>query len=642
MQDLAPVAGYIRAALGDMRFWAAAALLPIAHLGGAFIDLGREISARNEQTRISFRVLMGDVQAADALLQKLIDYAALTPFELPQLFNVTQGLIAFGDRGQDVMDTLKMLGDVSGGVHEKFQILGTVFNQIRGVGSLMSQDFKQLSIRGLLFITDIAKYLGVTKEQADHLQRTGQVSFEDVKGTLMMLTQAGGRFHRMMELQSQSIIGLQATLNDNWGIFASKIADSLIPLDRVLLKIKIGLLDAMTDLVDATHGFASGAIVGATAASKLAVALLAAALAARLLRISMRALLFGFGWGVVIVGIGAALGGLVAWFAQTGDGIRATSEVSIILMKAWQNLKDAAAELLRSVGEGFANVFGVDIPALLNELSGSLASIIIYMANLFLYLSEVALFTANGIGFAFRNAWDLLAIGGLDIFIVLIEYLQTLEAVFYQIATVIMKVFVGLWAFLEAGWTNMLNQFKAIGQEMKNQWAWATEFLKAMGEYDYANATARADAARREEEENGFQRPPMLNPLEEALKAAAAEAGLDPGDGIFNDFLEAMKEEQERLQERIDERERNRKEPELPEKEEEPEKKKKEKEQDLPTSIIPAGRYGFIEFGQKIQDAMLKGRQEEQAEQMIGLLGRGVNIQERILNEQQRNRGLAQ
>lgn len=626
-----------------MRLWTAAALLPMAHLGGGFIQLGRDIAARNEQTRTSFRVLMGDVQAADALLNRLIDYAAHTPFELPQLFNVTQGLVAFGDRGDEVMETLKMLGDVSGGVHEKFQILGTVFNQIRGVGSLMSQDFKQLSIRGLLFITDLAKYLGVSKEQADRLQRSGKISFEDVRGTLMMLTQAGERFHNMMELQSQTILGLTATLKDNWGILASKIAEALIPLDRMALQLKIGLLDVMTDLVEATHGFAAGALVGATAAAKLGLALLGASLAAKLLGISLRTALVGTGWAIVIMGIGAALGGLVAWFYNTADGIASATGVSERLIRIWEKLKAAGIRLITSINEGFQNAFGVTIPGLLDGLSGDMAEFIEFVAGKFEWLIDEIIFIMDGLGFFFRNAWDLLAIGGLDAMIKIIEMAQTLEQMFYDVSTSIMKVFAGLWGYISAGFTNLINEFKAAGQVIIDNWVWLTTLLDNMllGKTD-VEAIAYANEAKAESERNGFQKPEPLDLLEEARKAAAAENGLArDGDPLLDETKKGLEEERKLLQDRINDRENKRRDDEEDKKEKENPKKGKPPAPPVPTDLIPAGRYGFIEFGQKIQDALLKDTQEQQGAQMIQLMGQGNNIQQQILNNQRRNQGLA-
>lgn len=639
--DLGGVGGIIRAALGDPRTWMAGILFPFAKFGDDFIEHGRRIAAQNQQTRISFRVLMGDVQAADSLLRRLIDYAAHTPFELPQLFNVTQGLVAFGDRGDEVMRTLKMMGDVSGGVHEKFQILGTVYNQIRGEERLLSQDFKQLAIRGMLFITDIARYLGVTKAQAQRLQRAGRISFEDVRGTLMMLTQEGERFHNMMELQSQSIIGLTSTLKDSWGIFASKVAESLVPLDRVLIKIKIDLVNAMADLTESTDGFVAGMIIGTTAASKFALALLAVAAAARIMRISLRAALVGGAWGAVILGIGAALGGLIGWFSRSAEGIQAATDVSEKLRIVWRNLTQAAVELKNAINEGLVNAFGRDLAGVLDATSAKFADWARGIADWLIYISEMTLFASGGIAFAFRNAWDLLAIGGLDTFISLIDLLQRLQGVSIAVASTMMKVFAGAIAFIKASFDNLINNFKGIIQHLKDEWAETYELIKALTEgATWEEAVARGKAAQEKSAEEGFKKPADKSPLDEAIKAYEAEAGLSVDTPILDETKKALEEERQKLKERINERENKRKdaEPKLPGEEDKfGEGKRSSRPAD---ALIATGRYGFIEFGRKIQDAMLKGNAENQTQQMIDLLGQGNGIQQRILEEQRNNRGL--
>lgn len=642
--DLSPVAGMVRTALADARFWAASILLPFAHFGDAFIEKGREIAARNEQTRISFQVLMGDVQKAEELLQRLIDYAAHTPFELPQLFNVTQGLVAFGDTSEQVMEHLKMMGDVSGGVHEKFQILGIVFNQIRAEERLLIQDFKQLSIRGMLFITDLAKYLGVSVQEAKRMQKSGKISFEDVRGTLMMLTTAGHRFHNMMELQSKSILGLTATLKDNWGIFASKIAESLIPLDRVVLKIKINLVDAMSDLTTATKGFAAGAFVGAVAASKLALALTAAAVAAKFLNIRLKTMFFGFSIAAAIIGIGSALGGLLGWFMRATEGIAATEQVSKDLAKIWRNLKAAGTELYISLSEGLFNAFGVTLPDILNESAQFIADWVVTVSGWFVALSEMALFAANAMGFVWRNAFDLLAIGGLDMFINIISGFQWLAEIAVDVANVIAKVFRGTFAFLAALFENFLtitrHKVAQLTQWLKEQWALHSGVIEGLAQgMSWEDAAKHAAEKLKQAKAEDANAEPNLADPEQAFIDEYNKAGGFEVLGEFEEWKKMLKEERDLLQRRVEERENARRGDPFPPKD------PLEGPGDRPRrpgdgDLIDPGRYGFIEFGNKIQDAFLKGKGDKQ-QQMVDLLAIGNNLQQRLLDQQNRNGGLA-
>lgn len=641
--DLSPVAGIVRTALADARFWAASILLPFAHFGDAFIEKGREISALNEQTRISFEVLMGSVEKADALLTQLIDYAAHTPFELPQLFNVTQGLVAFGDSSKQVMEHLKMMGDVSGGVHEKFQILGIVFNQIRAEERLLIQDFKQLSIRGMLFITDLAEYLGVTKEEAKKMQRAGKISFEDVRGTLMMLTMAGHRFHNMMQLQSQSIIGLTATLKDSWGIFASKIADSLIPLDRVILKIKIELLEAMSDLTEATHGFAGGAMVGAVAATKLALAITAVSVAVKILGVRFKVLAAGAGIAGAIITIGAALGGLVSWFLKTEDGIRATEKVSKDLRIIWKNLKMAAYELYISISEGFYNAFGITLPNLLGNTSKVMADWIITVSGWFVKFSENVLYFVGGLGFAWRNAFDLAAISGLDLFTDILDGVNEVAEAFNAVADVISKSFRGAFGYLGGVFENFLSltryKIAQLTQWMKEQFTLYSAMIEGLAKGMSWNEVAAYASDALDKVQQEVEKPNLVDPSDVAREEYNLGGGFDVL-GDFETWKKKWEEEKKLLQDRINDRERRRRDPNssaAPPGEGEGDRMAKRPA----APLIDPGRYGFVEFGNKIQDAFLKGKSGDLQQKMVDLLGIGNGIQQKLLDGQNKNGGLA-
>lgn len=197
--------------------------------GGSFLKLGGSIAAEAEQAEIAFKTMLGSASEAKGTFAALTDFAAKTPFELPEITEAARGLIMFGERGQGLMNTLKVLGDAAAGTGTDFAELTLIYNQIRGTGKLLTQDFRQLSQRGVLSMQDIADYYGVATSAAQKMISDGKVGFTDVRKILDKLTGTGERFANMMEEQSSSMKGLLSTLKDNFGLLAADVFRAFMP-----------------------------------------------------------------------------------------------------------------------------------------------------------------------------------------------------------------------------------------------------------------------------------------------------------------------------------------------------------------------------------------------------------------------------
>lgn len=191
--------------------------------------LGAKIASDMEQAEIAFGTMLGSADAAKATLADLTQFAAKTPFELPGITEAARGLIMFGERGPAMMDTMRILGNSAAGTSSDFAELALIYNQIRGVGKLLTQDFRQLSTRGVISLADIAKHFKVTNDEAQKLISTGKVGFEDVRTILERMSEDGGRFANMMEKQSESLGGLYSTLKDNFGMAMAGLFKHVMP-----------------------------------------------------------------------------------------------------------------------------------------------------------------------------------------------------------------------------------------------------------------------------------------------------------------------------------------------------------------------------------------------------------------------------
>jgi len=239
-------------------------------------------SGRKEQNEIAFGTLIGNAEETKRTLADLKKFAAATPFELPEINVAARGLLTFGERGEELIETLGILGNSASATSSNFGEIALIFNQVRGVGKLLTQDFRQLSTRGVLFLQDIAKYYGVTDEEANQMISTGKVGFEDLREILKGLSSETGRFANMMEKQSTTFLGMQSTISDEFGFLATEIGDQFLPMVKAVQTEFISLLGTLRELpgwvkagTAALIGFASAVGMASTAWSLFGTRILA-------------------------------------------------------------------------------------------------------------------------------------------------------------------------------------------------------------------------------------------------------------------------------------------------------------------------------------------------------------------------------
>jgi len=160
-----------------------------------------------EQVNIAFTTMLGSAEAAAALQKDLIEFAKKTPFELKGIFKSTKQLLAYGIAQEEIIPTMKMLGNIAAGVCVPVERLVLVFGQIKTMGRLLGQDLNQFAQSGVPLLDALSKSLGVSKQEVMKLKEEGKISFDDVKTALESLTKEGGAFFNLMEDQSKTLRG---------------------------------------------------------------------------------------------------------------------------------------------------------------------------------------------------------------------------------------------------------------------------------------------------------------------------------------------------------------------------------------------------------------------------------------------------
>lgn len=240
-----------------------------AAVGAGAVAIGKEISfavvsitkngldynKQMEQYKSGFATLLGSAQNADKLLGGLSNFAAKTPFELGDLAQASQTLLAFGTAEKDIEPSLKMLGDIAMGNKEKFNGLALVFGQVQSAGKLTGQDLMQMINQGFNPLQIISQKTGESMASLKDKMSKGQISFEMVADAMKTATSAGGQFYNAMESQSRTLDGQISTLQDGFNALSGAITSKFsAELTNSALPAVNGLVSGFFDLVTGQEG----------------------------------------------------------------------------------------------------------------------------------------------------------------------------------------------------------------------------------------------------------------------------------------------------------------------------------------------------------------------------------------------------
>jgi tape measure domain-containing protein len=223
--------------------------------GGA-AGLLLNLAGQFEQTELSFEVLLGSAEKAKALLQDLFNFAKTTPFEIRDVLGAAKQLKAFGFETEELLPTLKRLGDVAAGVTRPGERLSDTFNrialnfgQVRTQTRLLGKDANQFAIAGIPIFEEISKVMGVATENVRDLGQKGQISFDIVEQAFINMSSEGGQFFNLMERQSKTFLGIISNIKDLIVLVSADIGKALLPQARKLLNLFLGFVETSKEAI---------------------------------------------------------------------------------------------------------------------------------------------------------------------------------------------------------------------------------------------------------------------------------------------------------------------------------------------------------------------------------------------------------
>lgn len=218
-----------------------------------FRDMFQELVAIRgefELQQVSLRAIIQDARRADQIFSQIKGLAVISPFQFSDLVEYTKQLAAFQIPVNELYGTMKSLADVSAGLGVDMGRIILAYGQIRSAGVLRGQELRQLTEAGIPALDALRKKLeevrGVAQTTDDVFNAisTRQIPFEYIREMFTTMTEDGGMFYKMQEIQAASLKGMVSNLADSYKIMMNDIGKAN---DSVLKGIVGSITDAMNN-----------------------------------------------------------------------------------------------------------------------------------------------------------------------------------------------------------------------------------------------------------------------------------------------------------------------------------------------------------------------------------------------------------
>jgi tape measure domain-containing protein len=325
------------------------------------IGTGLSMASFQQSAQKSLTTLTGSAKTAQKTLGDLSKFAASTPFDLQGATSAAQKLLGAGASAKDIIPTLTALGDATaavGGSQDSLNATELAWSQIMTRGKLDTQDLYQVANAGIPIWKELAKALNVPVGSIQDLVSTGSVLADDALPKLQ--AQLEKDYGGSMAGQAKTLAGVWSTVKDTISTALGTAFRPLAPiLANVLPPAANALAGAITAVSKAFEGLLTWgkqnmawiqplafAVGGAAAAFGIYQAAIAATKIPMLLATAAQ-----WAWnvaldanplGLIVLAIGAVVGGIVWFVTQTKAGQAAFQAVSAALVAAFNWVKDTA------------------------------------------------------------------------------------------------------------------------------------------------------------------------------------------------------------------------------------------------------------------------------------------------------------
>lgn len=197
----------------------------------------------------SLQAILQNKSQADQIFNKTVQLAVKSPFQIKELVTFTKQLAAYRIESDKLYDTTKRLADVSAGLGVDMGRLILAYGQVKAAAYLRGTEVRQFTEAGINLYGELQRYFEEVKGEAyttaqivDMISKR-KVTFEDIENIFKRLTDSGGLFYNMQEIQAETLQGKISNLKDSIDVMLNSIGKA----NEDTLK---GSIDAVKVLID--------------------------------------------------------------------------------------------------------------------------------------------------------------------------------------------------------------------------------------------------------------------------------------------------------------------------------------------------------------------------------------------------------
>ena len=213
---------------GDQLMRKFALIFSVSQIQG-YIDKLVQVRGEFELQQRAFQAILQNKHEANKIWQQTVDLAVRSPFRVGELVKYTKQLAAYRIETDQLHETTKRLADVSAGLGVDMNRLILAYGQVRAAEYLRGTELRQFTEAGIPMLEELAKHFteleGRAVSTADVFSMISKrmVSFEDVAAVFQKMTDAGGVFYNMQEIQAETLKGQISNLHDSIDLMLNDI-----------------------------------------------------------------------------------------------------------------------------------------------------------------------------------------------------------------------------------------------------------------------------------------------------------------------------------------------------------------------------------------------------------------------------------
>ena len=204
--------------------------------------------SRYEDAAQRLAPLVGGMEKAKAIADKLRDSAANGTMSLEQLTGVAGRLASVFRSGDDVLKWTEAFHNLSAGTGlDVNELLGN-FTKAKASGRFEAGFMDMFAQKGVNLFPELVKQTGAAEAELRKMAAAGTLSFAEVEKAILAVSTGTGQFAGQAAAMSGTFSGSVGTMRENWNTllaeFARPIAESLTPWLKKISELFVESRDA--------------------------------------------------------------------------------------------------------------------------------------------------------------------------------------------------------------------------------------------------------------------------------------------------------------------------------------------------------------------------------------------------------------